>query len=214
MVSGWDSNPHSTGFKPGRSAVGVPGPSRRKPWDSNPQAAQAATCFQDRPLIRPDGFREGEPSSGLESFLGRQRFDEMRRHYHQQLPRIREGGFEPPPPDSKSGSLPVSRFPRAPRGSRTRLSGLGSPRLTARPGTPVTSHRVRVRGVEPRSPGWKPGVVPLDQSRELPVCRRKERESNPQGSSLARIRAGCRRRSACPSIVELRRQESNLRSPG
>jgi hypothetical protein len=24
---------------------------------------------------------------------------------------IREGGFEPPPPDSKSGSLPVSRFP-------------------------------------------------------------------------------------------------------
>ncbi len=24
---------------------------------------------------------------------------------------LREGGFEPPPPDSKSGSLPVSRFP-------------------------------------------------------------------------------------------------------
>src|SRR3954469_20385873 len=29
--------------------------------------------------------------------------------------------------------------------------------------------------------------------------KRKERESNPQGSSLARFRAGCRRRSACPS---------------
>jgi hypothetical protein len=29
--------------------------------------------------------------------------------------------------------------------------------------------------------------------------RRKERESNPQGSSLVRVRAGCRRRSACPS---------------
>src|SRR5262249_4548194 len=28
------------------------------------------------------------------------------------------------------------------------------------------SQRVRDRGVEPRSPGWKPGVVPLDQSRE------------------------------------------------
>jgi hypothetical protein len=38
--------------------------------------------------------------------------------------------------------------------------------------------------------------VPLDQSRD---CRRKGRESNPQGSSLARVRAGCRRRSACPS---------------
>jgi hypothetical protein len=31
------------------------------------------------------------------------------------------------------------------------------------------------------------------------VNRRKERESNPQGSSLARVRAGCRPRSACPS---------------
>ena len=128
-------------------------------------------------------------------------------------PGVREGGFEPPPPDSKSGSLPVSRFPRAPCGSRTRLSDLGSPRLTARPGTHQRSLRVRDRGVEPRSPGWKPGVVPLDQSRGL--IRRKERESNPQGSSLARFRAGCRRPSACPSvIVKLRRQESNLRPPG
>ena len=48
---------------------------------------------------------------------------------------IREGGFEPPPPDSKSGSLPVSRFPRASCGSRTRLSDLGSPCLAARPRT-------------------------------------------------------------------------------
>ena len=49
--------------------------------------------------------------------------------------RIREEGFEPPPPDSKSGGLPISRFPRAPRGSRTRLSDLGSPCLAARPET-------------------------------------------------------------------------------
>ncbi len=71
------------------------------------------------------------------------------RHYQQQLPRsrrFREGGFEPPPPDSKSGSLPVSRFPR-----------------------------------------------------------RKERELNPQGSSLARFRVGCRRQSACPSVSANRR---------
>ena len=90
-------------------------------------------------------------------------------------PGVREGGFEPPPPDSKSGSLPVSRFPRAPRGSRTRLSDLGSPRLTARPGTHQPSLRVRDRGVEPRSPGWKPGVVPLDQSRETAGGRRGSR---------------------------------------
>ena len=31
---------------------------KRKSWDSNPQAALAATCFQDRLLIRrPDDFR-------------------------------------------------------------------------------------------------------------------------------------------------------------
>jgi hypothetical protein len=61
----------------------------------------------------------------------------------------------------------------------------------------------RDRGFEPRSPGWKPGVVPLDQSRN--VCdsmqERKERELNPQGLSLARFRIGCRRQSACPSVI-------------
>ena len=66
---------------------------------------------------------------------------------------IREGGFEPPPPDSKSGRLPVSRFPRAPCGSRTRISGLGSPCLAARPRTLSSIHDHRIRapagGVEP-----------------------------------------------------------------
>lgn len=81
-------------------------------------------------------------------------------------PGVREGGLEPPPPDSESGGLPVSRLSRAPRGSRTRLSSLGSPRPTARPATHHLSQRERDRGVEPRSPGWKPGVVPLDQSRK------------------------------------------------
>ena len=33
------------------------------------------------------------------------------------------------------------------------------------------------------------------------VFRRKERESNPQGSSLGRFRSGCRRQSACPSVI-------------
>jgi hypothetical protein len=32
-------------------------PSRRKPWDSNPQVACATGCFQDSVLIRPDDFR-------------------------------------------------------------------------------------------------------------------------------------------------------------
>ena len=38
----------------------------RKPWDSNPQAAYAATCFQDRLLIRPDDFRSQVAGVGIE----------------------------------------------------------------------------------------------------------------------------------------------------
>ena len=56
---GWDSNPQAPGFKPGRSA-------RWRTWARRSgsrgtrthERPQAATCFQDRPLIRPDGFRE------------------------------------------------------------------------------------------------------------------------------------------------------------
>jgi hypothetical protein len=127
--------------------------------------------------------------------------------------RIREEGFEPPPPDSKSGSLPVSRFPRASCGSRTRLSDLGSPCLAARPRTLCTSFDSRCNvpdsktadqsGIGDSNPGR---LVGSQESchwtnpalRE--VRERKERELNPQGSSLARVRVGCRRRSACPSI--------------
>ena len=107
-------------------------------------------------------------------------------------PGVREGGFEPPPPDSKSGSLPVSRFPRAPRGSRTRLSAWEARDRSARDAS------TRSSGIGESNPGRLVGSQDraMDQSRD----RRKERESNPQGSSLARFRAGCRRPSACPSV--------------
>jgi ISXO2 transposase-like protein len=74
------------------------------------------------------------------------------------------------------------------------------------------SVRVRDRGFEPRSPGWRPGVVPLDQSRGL--------QAEGEGVEPSRLiaRPGSSR---VPSpfglpfpIVELRRQESNLRPPG
>src|SRR5271166_1485399 len=61
---GWESNPQAPGFKPGRSAVGVPGPFEAEAVGLEPTSGyDAATCFQDRPLIRPDGFREGLNSS-------------------------------------------------------------------------------------------------------------------------------------------------------
>ena len=62
---------------------------------------------------------------------------------------IREGGFEPPPPDSKSGSLPVSRFPSAPA------------------------------GVEPACQAWEARAWPLGQRRYCSIDRRRDRRSNP-----------------------------------
>src|SRR4051794_6281730 len=53
----------SLGIAPRSSACGADvflldhDPSRRKPWDSNPQVALATNCFQDSVLIRPDDFR-------------------------------------------------------------------------------------------------------------------------------------------------------------
>ena len=193
---GWESNPQAPGFKPGRSAVGVPGPiARRKPWDSNPQAAQAATCFQDRLLIRPDDFRELEPEfRGLES---NQRPPRSERGVttSSNCPGVREGGFEPPPPDSKSGSLPLADSRERPAGVEPACRTWQA-RLTARPGT--HQHRFEC-GIGESNPGRLVGSQESCHWTNPADCRRKERESNPQGSSLARVRAGCRRPSACPS---------------
>src|SRR5690348_13077966 len=165
---GWDSNPQAPGFKPGRSAVGVPGRLLAEAVGLEPTSGpRPPPAFKTGPSTGRMASVRLEPEfRGLDS---NQRPPRSERGVttDSNCPGVREGGFEPPPPDSKSGSLPVSRFPRAPRGSRTRLSDLASPRLTARPGTHQRLLRERDRGVEPRSPGWKPGVVPLDQSRGL-----------------------------------------------
>src|SRR4051812_3167629 len=208
---GWDSNPQAPGFKPGRSAVGVPGPVRGGSRGTRTHKRFSRRHLFSRQAPHPAGWLPCAEFRGLES---NQRPPRSGRGVttSSTCPGVREGGFDPPPPDSKSGSLPVSRSPRAPSGSRTRLSDLGSPRLTARPGTHQPSLRVRDRGVEPRSPGWRPGVVPLDQSRGL--------QAEGEGVEPSRLiaRPGSNR---VPSpiglpfrIAEFRRQESNLRPPG
>jgi hypothetical protein len=86
----------------------------------------------------------------------------------------------------------------------------------------ATLAQVRGEGVEPSSPGSKPGSLPVSRSpiesalwesnppgwfgRPVPSPlgqghkKRKERELNPQGSSLGRFRDGCHRQLACPSV--------------
>jgi hypothetical protein len=116
--------------RPGLSRAARPlaylGDSERKPWDSNPRAAP-------RP---PPAFKTG-PSSGrmASKFRGLDSNPRPPRSGRgvttvSNCPGVREGGLEPPPPDSKSGSLPVSRFPsrlvcrQVPSGSRTRTSAM------------------------------------------------------------------------------------------
>src|SRR5262249_30052058 len=56
-------------------------------------------------------------------------------------------------------------------------------------------------GVEPACPVWKTGALAARPRARF--AQRKEKELNPQGSSLVRVQAGCRRQSACPSVCSL-----------
>ena len=177
---------------------------QRKPWDSNPQAARAATCFQDRlpgtarrvvaagwlPLIyrlrglesnqRPPGSEPGVTTSSNypgSSFLRDTVWSRQ----------VRGEGIEPPLSGSKPGGLPLA--------------------------DPRECHDQRfasVPGVEPTSPAWKAGTF---------AARPRAHQGGRGGSrtlkavTLDRFRGGCHRRLACPS-VKLRWQESNLRPDG
>ncbi len=93
---------------------------------------------------------------------------------------VAQGGVEPPASLLlEAGVLPVAyRASRPPRCQRA----IGqSVRRESNP---------PVRRGEP-----EPGPISHGH-----IIQRKERESNPQGSSLVRVRAGCRRQSACPSV--------------
>jgi hypothetical protein len=177
-----------------------------------------------------------DPGAGIEPAASAFR---ARRHYQQQLPRshfIHPFGKE----DSNLHRLIQSQGACRLADSRERPAGvepayrawearawpIGQGRVDPFRGFRVFGWGVfgrraggglRDRGFEPRSPGWKPGILPLDQSRRsssmIDVYQRKERELNPQGSSLARVRVGCRRRSACPSVrhrFTSRREDSRI----
>ena len=74
-------------------------------------------------------------------------------------------------------------------------------------GLPLADPRECPAGVEPACPAWEAGASAARPRAQ--IVRRKERESNPQGSSLARFRDGCRRQSACPSVGRLQGRDSN-----
>ena len=73
-------------------------------------------------------------------------------------------------------------------------------------------------GVEPTSPAWKTGTSAARSRAHLHSAtasvRRKEGESNPQGSSLDRIRSGCRRQSACPPTFSTGGRNRTYAGPG
>jgi hypothetical protein len=155
------------------------------------------------------------PGAGIEPAASAFR---ARRHYQQQLPRIRGnfqcagfqsrtrgGGFEPPQLGSKPSSLPLADPREHPAGVEPACPVWKTGASAARPGMHSSISDFdsgHPAGVEPASPVYKTGAfADRPEMRESPEFReRKERESNPQGSSLGRFRDGCHHQLACPSI--------------
>ena len=107
-------------------------------------------------------------------------------------------GVEPTPAGSEPDVLPVRR-PRnnVLRHAAPRFGEKGSNlhRQLQSQGLPLADPRECPVGVEPTYLVWKTSTFAT-----RPRAQRKERESNPQGSSLGRFRDGCHRQLACPSV--------------
>ena len=106
-------------------------------------------------------------------------------------------------PDRSSVGHPASVRSSGRRG-RTSVSWVKARRPTASRSPITSSTRSALRESNPPSQLGRLGPLPIGQGH----VRRKERESNPQGSSLVPTtaarrcpRAGCRRQSACPSTL-------------
>jgi hypothetical protein len=153
--------------------------------------------------------RNAVPGAGIEPAASTFR---AWRHYQQQLPRSRRFGKE----DSNLHRLIQSQVACRLADSRERPAGVEPAYRTwearAWPLGPGRYARCMIpnfsnqSGIGDSNPGrlvgsqescrWtNPAMSSID--------KRKERELNPQGSSLARVRIGCRRQSACPSVIQL-----------
>jgi hypothetical protein len=128
-------------------------------------------------------------------------------HYQQQLPRSREFGKE----DSNLHRLIQSQGAFRLADSREHPAGVEPAcqiwKIRALPTGPgcVTDPKRFILKVTPLQSLSRLLFTsfPLFPSVKSSLnVRRKEGESNPQGSSLARVRVGCRRQSACPSGID------------
>ena len=188
---------------------------RRKPWDSNPQAAQGRHLFS-RQAPHPSGRMTSVVWRRLNNSGGWNRTNDLLVQSQASLPtattpelssrfrtavtsvgEIRGEGLEPPSPGSKPGSLPLAD-PEDPRYDPTR--------------------RKCPPGVEPAWPAWKAGAFAARPRARLQSGRRGSRTLKASYSRrwLDCFRDSCHRQLACPSVSlqRLRWQESNLRRSG
>lgn len=111
----------------------------RKPWDSNPQASDLAACFQDRFLIQPDDFQHRIAGAGIEPA---DTWFKATDFYQQKLPRSETKG--------RVGLQP------------TRWCLTNTCSAAELPTQYTTSFKIIEfkcpAGIEPASPGWKPGT--------------------------------------------------------
>ena len=166
---------------------------------------QFATCFQDRPLIQPDGCRRSPSSGGWNRtsvLLGQNQVslppatapDHVHRFDTLALLQVRGGGFEPPRSGSKPGGLPLADPRECPA------------------------------GVEPACPAWEAGASPLGQG-HIRMSQRGAIPARGPGGGRRGSRTPKAHRSAAfeaaaitnwlalPLRWQHRGQESNLRAP-
>jgi hypothetical protein len=109
---------------------------------------------------------------------------------------VRPEGLEPPSAAHQAAALPLCyRRTSTGRSGGSRTHGLTVPNRARLPlrHTPVLFHCCGEQGSRTPRPEWATRVADgyLAPMQEDSPCWRKERESNPQGSSLARFRDGC-----------------------
>ena len=161
--------------------------SQRKPRDSNPQTAKPSPVFKTgSSTIRMASVK----FRGLES--------------NQRTPGSGPGV-------TTNSNCPGSFFSRhgsyrtsSGRRGRTSVFWFKARKPTASR-SPITFQSA-LRELNPPRQLGRLAPLPLGQGH----ARRKERESNPQGSSLGRFRGGCHRQLACASVLRLRQEGSNL----
>ena len=162
-----------------------------------PTSGSAATCFQDRLLIRPDDFRASTSSGGWNRTNG------LLVQSQASLPAATT------PDRFPCDTRCVVRSRKLGEKESNPVSWFKARRPAVSP-IPDCRHAECPAGIEPACPAWKAGAC-ADRPRARVVKAEGEGVEPSRLVQARPVSSGCHRQLACPSVTRLRRQESNLR---